>query len=118
MLLNLLPFCSDARKSEQRLEQGKREEIMCLWLQAYWGHMALDALSLKLLKSNGDFNFVAKGQRHRVALKNFASIVSKKTRRSPLVLSRNYLCPDLYFRVLAGHRSNELTELLSQLATT
>lgn len=118
MLLNLLPFCSHTKLSTQRFEQGEREGIMCLWLQSTKGYMALDALSLKLLKVDGNFNLVAEGQAHRVALKNLASIVSAKTRRSPLVLSRDYLCPDLRFKVLGSHRSKELKKLLSQLAST
>lgn len=116
MLLNLLPFCSNARTALRRLDQSEREEIMCLWLYERWGSIGIEAL-LRVFPKHAalvarDSAIVISPQ---LALANLAAIIDHKTGRIPLVMSRDYLDPNLRLRVMANHRRNDLKELLSQL---
>lgn len=116
MLLNLLPFCSHARTALQRLDQSKREKIMCLWLFEQWGSIGIEALSRGFPKhAVADVRDSAIVNSPQLALANLAAIIDHKTGRIPLVMSRDYLSPDLRLRVMANHHRNDLKELLSQL---
>lgn len=119
LMFNLLPFCSRGVTANTRMGQGKREEIMVLWQSQCFGRMIVEAVSLRVVEG-GHRELAISVQDHwrRQATTQFIDYVGRVNHQSRRILDRDYLNPDVDFRLIGKHNWAEVRSHLDQLANS
>jgi hypothetical protein len=117
MLINLLPYCSDANTLNNTIHQERREQIMFLWSHQVYGALLPMALSFKTLGKPATRKQNAKEKLRRLALRQVGAIALSNKGGSTVPYSKSYVEPGVKFRILGRYRSKEFQALLLQLAS-